>query len=345
MLTDIFARRYQEMVLWQAYTQTESRLLVQAFGLVEEVIPFRRRDGSEAYGASERWTRIHDALSRELGLHELSARSDGWGHRVSMDVVCKIFVTDSFPHGANADQLMKERLSFIELAFRAREKELIESGAGLPRRIQEARIGQAERRAQLKKVGGLVRADQGDVAARLTAELEEERSQFRERVDELNERFRQAGSRLNYHNGFIQLGEDPLVHREVEQSFWRLVAEPKWKNIDTDMKEALDLRDSNGRDPAFYAARALESTVKVISEQKGWTTGKERGAHNFIENLASGRLITSWESEALKHFFTKARNPLGHGPGSAEMPELSRQQTQWAIETCMSWTKSLIERL
>lgn len=333
------------MVLWRAYTQAESRLLVQAFGLVEEVIPFRRRDGSEAYGASERWTRIHDALSRELGVHELSAKSDGWGHRVSMDLVCKTFVTGSFPRGANADQLMKERLSFIELAFRARENELIESVASLPRRIQEAQIRQAERRANLKKIGGLVRADQDDVAARLTAELEEEKSQFRERVDELNERFRQAGSRLNYHNGFIQLGEDPLVHREVEQPFWRLVGEPRWKNIDTDMKEALDLRDSNGGDPAFYAARALESTIKIISEQKGWTTGKERGAHNFIENLASGRLIAPWESEALKHFYTKVRNPLGHGPGSAEMPDLSPQQTQWAIETCMSWTKTLIERL
>ena len=260
--------------MWRAYTQTESRLLVQAFGLVEEIIPFRGRDGSEAYGASERWMRIHNALSRELGVHELSARSDGWGHRVPIDMVCKTFVTDSFPRAANADQLMKERLSFIELAFRARENELIESAAGLPRRIQEARIRQAERRAQLKKLGGLARVDQDDVAARLTAELEEERSQFRERVDELNERFRQAGSRLNYHNGFIQLGEDPLVHREIEQSFWRLVAEPKWKNIDTDMKEALDLRDSNGRDPAFYAARALESAIKVISEQKAGRPGR-----------------------------------------------------------------------
>lgn len=27
MLTDIFAHRYQELLMWRAYTQTESRLL------------------------------------------------------------------------------------------------------------------------------------------------------------------------------------------------------------------------------------------------------------------------------------------------------------------------------
>ena len=58
-------------------------------------------------------------------------------------------------------------------------------------------------------------------------------------------------------------------------------------NVDHDMKEALDLRGSDGRDPAFYAARALESTIKIISDQKNWTHGKENGAHNYIDNLAT----------------------------------------------------------
>ena len=36
---------------------------------------------------------------------------------------------------------------------------------------------------------------------------------------------------------------------------------------------------------------------------------------------------------------------VGHGPGDEPMPELSPQQTDWAIEFCMSWTKSLIKQL
>ena len=33
------------------------------------------------------------------------------------------------------------------------------------------------------------------------------------------------------------------------------------------MKEALDHRDTGQRDAAFYAARALESTIKIISDK------------------------------------------------------------------------------
>ena len=131
---------------------------------------------------------------------------------------------------------------------------------------------------------------------------------------------------------------------EVEKPFWALVADPKWKNVDHDMKEAIDLRDTDGRDPALYAARALESAIKIISAEKNLTRGNEKGAHNYIDNLRGGGLIEVWELEALKAFFTKVRNPLGHGPGEGEMPTLNAHQTNWAIENSMSWVKSLIRR-
>ena len=171
---------------------------------------------------------------------------------------------------------------------------------------------------------------------------------FRGHVEELNTRFRQANCLLQYHNGFIQISEDVLTAEEIETPFWQLLSEADWANVDTDMKQALDLRDSGGRDPAFYAARALESAIKIISEKRGATMGGEKSAYNFIENLASkrgGHFISDWESETLKSFFDKIRNPFGHGPGRADMPSLSAEQTSWAIETCMSWTKSLIRRL
>jgi hypothetical protein len=167
---------------------------------------------------------------------------------------------------------------------------------------------------------------------------------FQAAVDELNARFRQAGLNLHYHNGFIQVASDPMVTREVEAPFWQSVGDPKWKNVDHDMKEAIDLRDTHGRDPAFYAARALESTIKIISDERRLSTGRERGAHNYIDNLKGGKLIEDWEVDALKAFFSKVRNPLGHGPGAGAMPSLNDPQTDWAIETCMTWVKSLIRR-
>jgi hypothetical protein len=135
--------------------------------------------------------------------------------------------------------------------------------------------------------------------------------------------------------------------QEVEAPFWALVAEPPWKNVDLDMKEALDQRDAGARDPAFYAARALESAIKIISDSKGWTHGREKGAHNFIDNLASqtARFVTPWEGETIKLFFSNVRNPMGHGPGSNEMIALTEHQTNWSIEFCMIWIKSLIRRI
>jgi hypothetical protein len=55
-----------------------------------------------------------------------------------------------------------------------------------------------------------------------------------------------------------------MVAQEIEAPFWQLVADPKWTNVDHDFKETVDLRDTRGRDPALYAARALESTIKIF---------------------------------------------------------------------------------
>lgn len=41
-----------------------------------------------------------------------------------------------------------------------------------------------------------------------------------------------------------------------------------------DVTEAIDRRDTGRRDPSFSAAKALESTIKIVSDEKGWTTQK-----------------------------------------------------------------------
>lgn len=43
------------------------------------------------------------------------------------------------------------------------------------------------------------------------------------------------------------------------------------------MKEALDRRDSNSKDPALFASKALESAIKIVSERMGLTKGNEKG--------------------------------------------------------------------
>lgn len=352
MLTDIFAERYSYRVLWEAYTEAESKLLVQCFRIVaEQLIPYWV-NGEESDTAKAEWTLLHDHLSMELGLDELGPRyysyqttwmgkpytqSGFWTY----DKVCKDFVCAKYSGAVSPDRFMKERISFVELAFRLREEELTVLNSELPKKIEAAKL----KDHLVQAVGMRIPGSRVDGIKTINDVLN---ANFKASVDELNERFRQAGKQLNYHNGFIQVATDPLVEEQIECAFWEVVADPLWKNVDIDMKEALDRRDANDRDPAFYAARALESAIKIISDQKGWTHGGEKGAHNYIENLSSksnGEFIKDWERDALKSFFTAIRNPFGHGPGSAEMPQLTLEQTNWAIETCMTWIKSLVQRM
>ncbi|MFT3896647.1 MAG: hypothetical protein QM719_02970 [Thermomonas sp.] len=353
MLTDIFAERYADVPIWQAYGESERRLLVQAFRIVsEQLFPYFGPDGKEKSDSKVTWKSIHDRLSMELGVQELAPQGywvktqmmgneHTYWQQLALVQVCNNFVCAAYDSNVPADRFIKERLSFVEIAFRDREKALEIQNANLP-----TEIAKAERDALLRPSRGIRLP--GNVADGMRAFNRIINESFRGYVDEFNERLRRAGTRLNYHNGFIQISADEQVEVHIETPFWALVKAPKWANVDTDMKEALDRRDAGGRDPAFYAAKALESTIKIISAEKGWTRGDEKGAAGFINNLVSqknGRFIDQWEGDALKAFFASVRNELGHGPGGQPMPELSPQQTDWAIEFCMSWTKSLIKRL
>ena len=158
---------------------------------------------------------------------------------------------------------------------------------------------------------------------------------------------RDANIPFHYHNGFFQRANVATSTVQIDEPFWDLMRDPKWKNVDMDMKKAIDLRDNAGRHAVFYAAKALESVVKIISDEKKWTTDNEKGAAMFVDNLVNknnGRFIEAWESVALKAIF-KVRNDHGHGPGSSPQPSLTTQQQTWVIESSMSWIKSLILRM
>jgi hypothetical protein len=339
MLIDIFARRYENQRLRDSFEQRDSRLIVQSFRiLAEDIYPYYSDGKADPSGVAF-WTGLHSNMSRELGVKELSpiwfSYTTKWNghdhvqtHKHPLHTVCENWLTKAVL--GSPDEHIKERLSLIELGFRNCEGEI---------NAMNARPIIGGVRPGLRAIG-----DPKEDARKWR---EAKTAAFRACVEELNARFRQAGYPLNYHNGFIQFLTDDIVQRQIETPFWALVSDPNWRNVDLDMKEALDLRDSDGRDPAFYAARALESTIKIVSDRKGWTHGSEKGAHNYIDNLASKKngLILPWEGVSLKEFFTHVRNPFGHGAGSSEMPSLSRPQTEWAIEFAMSWIKNLIRRL
>ena len=345
MLTDIFARRYENVPMWQTFEEPSRRLIVQSFKLIEQIFPFYV-GGKISTENKPIWAYLHEALATELGLKELSKAAWGFynpqnqwiGGINEVNAVCENWMLLPFDGSTPADRFIKERLSFLELALRYREQMVAFRNSRLADDIDQARQSDLTR----QKFQGLVAPGSAVDGVKTRNELLN--STFQREVGEINERFKQARYGLNYHNGFIQIANDETVARVVETPFWKLIAGPKWKNVDQDMKQAIDLRDTKGRDPAFYAARALESCIKIISGEKSLSNGKERGAHNYIDNLKRGNVIEDWEAQTLKDFFTKVRNPLGHGPGEDEMPSLNNSQTDWAIENSMIWIKSLVGR-
>jgi hypothetical protein len=254
MLTDIFSERYISREIWINFTEDESKLLVQCFRIVaEQVIPYWV-NGKESNNAKEQWKSLHDRLSMVLGLNELAPKYFSYQTTYmgkpftqtgtyTYDRICKSFVCARYTVGISPDRFMKERISFIELAFRIREEELTTFNQELAKKIARATID--GNRNQLR------------LADELRSSIDSMNTTFKECVYELNERLKRAGTPLNYHNGFIQIVTYPLVEKHIERPFWEIVANPLWKNVDVDMKEALDRRDTNVRDAAFYAALAL----------------------------------------------------------------------------------------
>ena len=165
--------------------------------------------------------------------------------------------------------------------------------------------------------------------------------------DEVNDLLQGQALPIVYRCGRFEPTDGPTTQKEVHDPFWALLGDARWENVRTDMRHALALRDTGGRDPALYAARAYESVLKIISAELGRLPEKVRGASQVIDTLVSnteGRLIEPWEANMAHRFFAEIRNPSAHGAGAQPQPRLDRIQASWAIEFCMISIKSLILR-
>lgn len=315
MLTDIFSTRYPEQLIWgsDGLPENIATLLRQLTHIVAHDILAQTKSAEGICKAA------HDQLARELGLFRLEVGE------TFLDS-CSRLLTTPYNLWNNShrtpDFYFKSRLSIIELLLREVE-----------RRRDEARAAATKETSKLMKALGVNFGDSED--------------RLRKAIDEINARSRDAGFPFHFHSGVFQRSDDSLTSSAIAEPFWALLSDPAWANVDLDIKEAIDRRDTNGRDAALYALKALESTIKIVSDGKGLTRGSEKGAANYIDNLVSsknGRVVDVWEADILKQMFASIRNPHGHGPGKASMPSLSEVQQTWVIDSAMAWIKSLVRR-
>lgn len=307
MITDIFARRYADVL--DLDIDWADRIigptLVQARYIFDDIHRMFRFPDTF-------YRDINQKLAREFSLESLKEYPYSQMSEMESSVA---FLSTPFRIGNQwfgvPDYYCKTRLSMLELLFREAE----DRGRGpfdddISRRLAQTTISNA--------------------------------------IQELNARLRMNGTGLTYNNGFLHLADDQLTAERIAKPLWEIVADSKWVVVDREMKEAIDGLDRRQHDAFAHATDALESTIKIISNDKGWTRGNEKGAANYIDNLVSaknGRFIEVWEADALKAIFSNLRNPHRHGGGNTPPTPLSDAQQTWAIESCMSWIKSLVRRM
>lgn len=321
MIADVLFKRYPDRWIYADRVPVELATLIRQAALVlyDDVAP---RMPNRA--------RLFEVPEKQLA-RELSAM--GLGRAPTPEQNCMNFLAEQYDlwndaHGS-PDDFFKLRLSLIELLFR--EAESILRGLS-PKGDVKGWWSLLQKRQQPLSKTAVERALEALMLG----------------IEELNHRFRSAKIPFEYHNGIIQHVDDQLTSVQIEAPFWAIVADPIWKNVDTDMKEAIDRRDAGKLDAPFHALKALESTIRILSEQLGRTRGVEKGAADYIDNLVgakSQRFIEVWESESLKAIFRDLRNPMGHGPGNAPPLSLTSQQSTFVIELAMSWIKSLVRRM
>lgn len=352
-LTDIFAHRYRDTPLWTRFGENERRLLVQASRIVSEQLFYPSEHGV--------WDHLNGTLSMELGVTNLSALSATDPATLSREqrihaltfraaATCQDFLCGPYDDSVSPDRFLKERLSFVEIAFRKKEDQVAAENANLDQELQTellraSRVTAGPRASRVRRLEAKLRRHAKETELRAANERLKHR--LKSACRELNARFRQAEANLHYHNGFIQLASDDTTVVQIEQPFWSLLRSSEWRSVDREMKEAIDLRDTGGPDPAFHAAKALESAIKIISDSRTWTHGRERGASSYLDNLRArknGEFIAQWEYDILHKFFSAVRNPSAHGAGSDRPLSLSDEQTDWAIGFCMIWIRNLIRR-
>lgn len=319
MLTDVLFKRYPDRWIHSDRVPHAVALLIRQAALVlHDDVASKLTDRTRLFDVPER------RLARELGMMALGRSSNP--EQNCMEFLGQQYDLWNDAHGS-PDYFVKLRLSLLELLFREAEEIL----RGLaPRRDITAWWELVRKRVSPPRT-----TSEDALASTVQA------------IDELNSRFQEAGVPFEYHAGVIQRIDDVVTSTQIERPFWALVADTKFANVEHDMKEAIDRRDSGKPDAAFHAMKALESVLRIISDELGRSRGSERGAAEFVDNLVAAkpkRYIEVWESEALKSLFRELRNPLGHGAGAAPPLALRAEQTTWAIENAMSWIKSLVRR-
>jgi hypothetical protein len=210
MLTDVFHKRYPDF--WRFNERPPRQIHVflrQGAQIVFQDL------GSHIDNMEELCGKAYEKLVRELG-HGIYSGTNP--EEICVGALSEIYDIWNDIHGS-PEEFVNVRFSLLELLFSESEAEI-------------AKVFNSKDSEGFS----LFRKDRPTSGTHPDARKEV----FRNAVHELNYRLRETGIPLHYHNGLFQRASDDLTESQVHEPFWSVVKDPKWINVEVDIKEAID---------------------------------------------------------------------------------------------------------
>jgi HEPN domain-containing protein len=145
-------------------------------------------------------------------------------------------------------------------------------------------------------------------------------------VSELNERFRRAGFGYRYEQGQVIRIDSEHTHQELTRPALLILADPKFEGANEEFRAAHDhFKAGEYKDCAVDALNAVESTMKVICDQKKWQYPKGARASDLIKILRREGLFPEFADQSFDQLVSTLKSGLpavrnesgGHGQGAA----------------------------
>lgn len=223
MITDIFERRYAAVQIRSRYCEEDRRFFTQAASMITDLMWLGQKSDTVSATSEQNLKEVHDVLAIELGKEFLSDRywfqsivqngnTNRTAHQNSYAVICKNFLK-AFPEDLeDSESWIKERISFVELAFQRRMNQIKTINLQLPVLLSMPMIVRNTR-----KLSEVIVTNSRNIA--IQADNDRINASFLKLVNDLNERLRLSRHKLVFHNGLIQLAHDENTDRQVAKPF------------------------------------------------------------------------------------------------------------------------------
>ena len=154
-------------------------------------------------------------------------------------------------------------------------------------------------------------------------------SQYKNAVNELNQRFREHGVGYQYESGQIIRVDSQYLHSEAMQPALRMLSASMYEGANAEFRSAHEnFRAKRYKECLNDCLKAFESCLKAICDKRGWVYGAKDTANRLVDIVFKNELIPDF----MQSHFSALRNTLeagvptlrnkrgGHGQGTRVVP-------------------------